>query len=292
MRDLFEYINYRRYLADYYRSRKEELPAFSYRYFCNKAGIKSPVFLKQVIEGQRNLTAAMTRKFCKGLGLRGKEARFFSTLVRFNQAKSASEKQQQYAILRTMMTMVSEKCIPPNLFDYFSKWYHPVVRELVCLAPFGDDYKRLASTAIPPLTEHQARNSVAFLLRNGLLDRRADGTWVQRDQALATADEIASIALRNFHRHMLELAQAALDRIPRNQRHISGVTLSCSPELYDAVAAEIAAFKQQIVTLVNKNSSTHDRIYQLNIQLFPVSGSVKDLPGARDTKESPDGSSS
>ena len=46
MRDLFEYINYRRYLADYYRSRKEELPAFSYRYFCNKAGIKSPVFLK------------------------------------------------------------------------------------------------------------------------------------------------------------------------------------------------------------------------------------------------------
>ena len=53
---LNEHLDYRVFLGEYDKAAKENLPAFSYRYFSQKAGYRSPVFLKLVIDGQRNLS--------------------------------------------------------------------------------------------------------------------------------------------------------------------------------------------------------------------------------------------
>jgi uncharacterized protein (TIGR02147 family) len=52
MQEVYKYIDYRRYLADYYADRKKHQRYFSYRFFAGQAGVKSPVFLKQVIDGK------------------------------------------------------------------------------------------------------------------------------------------------------------------------------------------------------------------------------------------------
>lgn len=61
--------------------------------------IRSPSFLKFVIDGKRNLTTPMIETFCQAMRLEPRDAKFFSTLVRFNQAKTAREKQDHYAVL-------------------------------------------------------------------------------------------------------------------------------------------------------------------------------------------------
>jgi uncharacterized protein (TIGR02147 family) len=94
MKPVFEYIDYRRYLRDYYAENKKSKKYFSYRYFSSRAGIKSPVFLKLIIENKRNLTRPMIEKFCKALDLNNKEALYFRHLVLFNQGKTAQEKQE------------------------------------------------------------------------------------------------------------------------------------------------------------------------------------------------------
>ena len=86
MEKVFTYIDYRKFLLDYYNEKKATTHFFSYRYFFNKASIKSPVFLKQVIEGERNLTLQTIDKFIGALNLNKKEATFFRHLVQFNQS--------------------------------------------------------------------------------------------------------------------------------------------------------------------------------------------------------------
>ena len=88
---LFEYLNYRDYLRDYYEEKKRLSSFYSYRLFSQKAGFSAPNVLKLVTEGKRNLSKESVFKFVKALGFNKKEAEYFENLVFFNQAKSIKE---------------------------------------------------------------------------------------------------------------------------------------------------------------------------------------------------------
>jgi uncharacterized protein (TIGR02147 family) len=275
MRNIYSYIDYRQFLADFYAEKKKTSRAFSHRYFASKAGVRSPVLLRRVIDGKRNLSDTTILKFAKGLGLDTKETVYFRHLVKFNQASTAAEKQEHYANLREMMNMVGQKTLTPDLYDYFNTWYNPIVRELVCLANFGEDYQALARTVVPDITTAQARKSVELLQRLQLIERKDGGSWELRDKAIATESEVFSLAVRSYNTQMVELARESIERFAQQRRHVSGLTITCSEPMYDLIVAEINAFKERIVTMVNVNPEPYTRVMQLNMQLFPLSKDVK-----------------
>ena len=49
--DIFEYTDYRKYLKDYYETKKKKNKSFSYQQFANNAGFKTKTFLFNVIQG-------------------------------------------------------------------------------------------------------------------------------------------------------------------------------------------------------------------------------------------------
>ena len=270
MKSIFEYIDFRGYLSDYYAFQKKTKRYFSHRYFCKKAGIKSPVFLKLVMEGKRNLTRPMVEKFAVGLGLNRKETDYFSHLVGFNQAKTGSKKQEHYIALKSMSGMVNEHLLGTEFYDYYDKWYISVIRELVCLRDFKDDFKLIGATVLPRITPGQAKYSLNFLISSGLLRKKEDGTYEQTQKAITTGFEVASLAVRNFNRAMLVLAHRSLDSVPRACRHVSGITMGISPDCYRLVITEIEAFKDRVVAIVNADAKS-SVVYQLNVQMVPMS---------------------
>jgi uncharacterized protein (TIGR02147 family) len=54
--DVFQYLDYRAFLRDYYKEKKAASKTFSYVNFARKAKISSSGFLLHVIKGERNLT--------------------------------------------------------------------------------------------------------------------------------------------------------------------------------------------------------------------------------------------
>ena len=58
-------------------------------------------------------------------------------------------------------------------YEYFSNWYHPVIRELVTMRDFNGDSKSLARMIRPPITVKQAQESVKLLLKLGLIEKQA-----------------------------------------------------------------------------------------------------------------------
>lgn len=85
MSNLFSYTDYRNFLNDYYKEKKEKNPNFSFRVFSRLCGFSSPNYLKLVIMGKRSLASTGFSKLVKGLGLKKMEARFFKHLVDFSQ---------------------------------------------------------------------------------------------------------------------------------------------------------------------------------------------------------------
>ena len=273
MKEVFKYIDFRRYLADYYIEKKRETRHFSYRYFAQRAGIKSPVFLKQVIDGQRNLTREMIEKFVTALNLNKKESVYFKNLVLFNQAKISHEKQEAYSVMLSMLDYVEERQIAGGQYAYFEKWYNSVIRELVCLCDFHDDFDLIARTVMPRITAIEAKKSVQLLERLKLIVRQADGKYRQADPAIISSDDMVLLARRSFNGEMLLLARNANETLPREERNISGITMGISKACYDVLLAEMAAFKERVKSIVNQDEKS-SRVYQLGIQLFPLSGEI------------------
>ena len=272
MKSVLSYIDYRLYLRDFYEEKKQTTRFFSTRYFAKKAGLSSASFLREVINGKKNLGKSTVENFSLALGLCGKESRFFKHLVFFNQATGADEKQDHYTVLLSLMNTVKEFQLTALQVQVYNYWYIPVVRELACILDFKDDYALLAKSIYPAITATEAKSAVKILVRLKMLRKLENGAYEQNSRAIQAKSEFDSMAIMNFTRAMTEHALHALQTLPKTERNFSTITCGMSRPCYELILAEIGAFKDRVVTIVNNDAHMqNDRVYQLNFQIFPVS---------------------
>lgn len=274
MKSIFEYIDYRKYLKDFYDESKATKKYFSYRYFAQKAGLNAPILLKMVIDGKRNLSRKSVDKFIKGIGLQEKEALYFRNLVLFNQAKTTLEKYENYSVLQTLARQVPQHLMEEDHFEYFEKWYYSVIREGICQNNYKDDWDKLAASVTPTITADQAKEAADWLLANGFLRKKDNGKYEQIQKAITTRSEVRSIAVRKFNQKMIDLAEKSLDTFDVKQRYATGITVGLTREAYDMLVAEIEAFRDRVVQIADKVESP-DKVCQVNIQLFPLMQNTK-----------------
>lgn len=90
--NLFKYSDYRMYLKDFYIYQKLVNGAFTYEKFSRLAEVKSPNFLKLIIDHKKNLTPKTILQFAEALRLDDLERNYFEALVLENQSESSLEK--------------------------------------------------------------------------------------------------------------------------------------------------------------------------------------------------------
>ena len=73
---------------------------------------------------------------------------------------------------------------------------------------------------------------------------------------------------------LADLGKKSILSVDKKERDISNLTICISEETRKRISAELASMRQKILTL-SENDSDADRVYQCNIQLFPVSQKVK-----------------
>lgn len=268
------YSDYRRFLKDLYEDRKKRFPFFSNRYFCRKAGIKSPSLLKEVIDGKRNLTDKTIPAFAKGFSLTENDAKFFTLLVHFNQSTDTQTKQQLLEQMRGLTRKVKQEVVPADHYAYYAKWYNPVIRELACLLDWHGNYALLARSVSPPIKKSEAKKSVELLLELGFLEKKEDGSFTQNHPAITTGREVTSLGVRALNRELAKLGTEAIENFPPSERDISSLTIGISRKSFGLIKQEIQEFKNRVVRIVDDDTDA-DQVHNLNIQLFPLSVKVK-----------------
>lgn len=270
---VFDYTDYRKYLSEYYQTQKVCNKAFSYRYFARKAGISSSGFYKELVDGKRSLSRTLIMKFSLVLNHSKKEADYFENMVYFNEAMTVEERVLYF---KKMMAFYESKAyrLLGEQYEYFSRWYYVVIRELLSYVRFKDDYKSLARMVNPPIREDQARKSVLLLEKLKLIEKDADGFFVRAAPVITTGypeddPKIDLLNIVNFQKAMLAMAGEAYDRHPLKKMDMSTLTLSISEETYHAMKEEIANLRKKMLNMAEKDERP-DRVYQLCYHFYPM----------------------
>lgn len=268
MPDLFTYVDYRKFLKDYYEEQKARDPKFSHRYFTMKVGFSSSGYFSDVLAGKKNLSGAFMLKFAKALKLTREEEEYFVNLVSFNQAKTLEEKNRHY---EKMMTTgkVKVDILERDKHEYFSHPRYAAVREALHYTTCVDDYKALGKELDPPASPKDAKKAIDVLESLGLIARDGAGAWRPTSANLRMGGAFDALALSNYHKSTLELAVRALDVHPPDQRGFSTLTLPLTAEKIRKAKTAIKNLRMYLLAL-GENGSKADRVYQFNFQLFPL----------------------
>lgn len=269
--DVFRYQDYRVFLRHYYERSKARGDGMSLRAFSRKTGLRSPNYLKLVMDGQRNLTAEMAVRFAEGCELSGDAADYFCGLVAFNQAHSAKERQLYYERIRRFARYRKVHKLDAAYEAYHAFWYIPAIRELVVRSGFQDDPKWIAQALLPSIAPAQAKKAVEVLLELGLLVRdETTGRLAQREPLVETPEGPLGHHVIQFHRAMMALAADALDRVDRQEREIASLTLCLSETQIAELKTELENFRASILTRYQAGKDA-GRVIQVNFQMFPLS---------------------
>lgn len=273
---VYDYLDYRSFLTDFFRLKKSTSRQFSHRHFALRAGIRSSGYFSEVAAGKRNLTKGKLPGFARALDLDDRERIFFERLVAFNDAKSNPAKQLLYEqVLKALPSQAQQ--VRLSQMEYFSRWYYVAVREALSVLAVSDDYEALAAALHPPITPAQAKAALKLLEELGLVEKGAEGFWRARHASLLGKREAASAVLvRAFQGEMLARAREALESVPPVHRDISTVTMSVSAQGMGRLKDAIEDFRKRVRDIVRSDNG-EDRVVQLNIQVFPLTR-FTDLP--------------
>lgn len=269
MPNIYNYLNYREYLEDFYNERKKEDSTFSYQVFADRAGFKSKSFIKLVIDGRKNLSKDSIAKINRALKLKDKSFSYFYDIIAFNHANKLSERNKYFQRLSRYNQRNKAKMVLTQQYDFYQKWYHNTIRELVAQVDFKEDYAKLGKMVKPPISARKARHSVELLQKLGLI-KKVGTKYVQTDTIITTGNEVRSLAVQNFHVQNMMLAAESIDTVPRSQRDISCLVVGLSSEGMQEYKQEIQKFRKKLLEIAEKEKKI-DRVYHVNFQFYPMS---------------------
>jgi uncharacterized protein (TIGR02147 family) len=269
MNDIYTYSDYRLFLRDYYERNKAVHPGFSYRFLAEKAGINSAPYFKFVIEGKRNLSKKTILKTCIALKFKDKEAEYFEHLVFFNQAKTADEKSFYFDKLISLQRVRNIPQIKKDQLEYFQEWYHCVIRELVTMSDFGNDFGKLGKMLNPPIPAAKAEASVKLLLELGFLTK-LKGQYSQVEPVLTTGHGVQDYQVIRYQIRMMQLAIESFERFRAGERMISSSTMGVSQVTFERVVKKIRDFRAHLMEIVSQDENP-ERVFQLTMSMIPLS---------------------
>lgn len=269
-----DYRSYLRAMIGYLKATKRQ---FSYRYFSRVAGFRSPNFLQLVAEGKRNLSNASIAKFAHGLGLDAREQETFETLVMLGQATTDAERNRYYLRLQKQKKSAGTGRIEEAQYAVYSEWFVLAVREMLTLPDFREDTAWIARRLRPQVSPADVRRALELLQEVGLVVRDSNGRLCSSQTKLSTGPKVRSLAVRNFHRAMLDEAAQTLDSVATNKRDISALTFVLSKRQYDLVCSRVEQFRRDLLDLVDDEAHEPEdsEVYHLGLQLFPLTRSDK-----------------
>ena len=268
MKDILTYTSYRQYIADYYADKKAK-SAFTWQDFADEAGFSSRVYLKYVSEGRFNLSEEATIRVAKAMHLVDYEREFFAEMVKFDNAKTDADKKTHFRKMLSIAEAHKAKILEGDAFRYFESWKHQVLRELAPAMP-GAKPLALAHACRPDITAAEVTAALSFLVKAGLLKKDEQGRYIQTDTYVSTGPmDVTPVAVRGLHRQMGEIALEAIEGVPQDQRHFSGLTLGITRDAYGEIVQKIAEFRKELVAIATRDSAT-DEVYRLNVQFFPM----------------------
>ncbi len=266
---VFTYVDPVEFLAALYQKVKAEEDAYSYMQFSEDLGFSKSNVVHLMLRGKRPITVKSGEKMATAIGLKGMEKKFWLHLVAFHHASGEIERGQLMSeIVELRARSVEDAPDLQNQLDFFTEWFHSILFEMASLKDFSDKPEDIAARLEPRIRPEQAKKSLAVLEGLGLLVRK-NGKLRPSNSQLSTGDEVATLGVVRYHQNMIELGRRSLTAFDADKRDVSSISFACTEEFAKEIKKEVSSFRKKILAMA-ESLDEKDCVYQMNIQLFPV----------------------
>jgi uncharacterized protein (TIGR02147 family) len=266
--NIFGYNDFRTFLEEYYTYTHTMDRNFTKAFVCQELGLpNSRSYFQDVLNG-KFVSELKIPLFIKLLRLSHEESQYFRVLVKFNQCDDPEEKE---LLLDQLITLnrTPQKIVSPKAYSYYKEWYHSVVKALLEVIDFSGDYTGLGHKLLPPITARQARGSIQLLMDLGLIKKNERGFYKPTDKVVSTGAFAQEAIIRQFQLKCIESARFALMKNRGQPERVLTNTISISEEGYKRLETHLQKFCSEVRSIVHKDEKKPDRVYQLDILLFP-----------------------
>lgn len=273
------FTDYRLYLKEFYEYKRaqtrDSLRPYNYATFAASADIKSPNYLKLIIDGQRNLSPEMARKFAKALALSREETEEFVALVDFTQAQEPIERNRYLKVLADIRVRQQLKTgeIKAETWDKIPSWVTWVLYALADQNGARFDIGELFETLRGKARPEDIRRSLERLIEAGELSKDADTGEIRKGRELMSGVESIPVALvRKLQAELIYLSLESLHQDQPQDREFGSQTLALTESEFEQLKFELRQFRKRWAKDVGvaRHTGKGDRVFQMNIQLFPV----------------------
>jgi uncharacterized protein (TIGR02147 family) len=282
---LSEYMDYRLFLADFYFAKKQQtklaVRPYSYAIFSAAADIKSPNYLKMIIENKRNLSLDMVSKFAKACSFNKAQTDEFRLLVIFNQAEDPADR--NYALKQLSEYRVEQKLkhgvLDRKIFEKVPNWIGWIIYAMVDQEGVVFETSQLKDLLRGKASESEINEALENLVKSGELSRDPVTNVITKGKPTEAPDEIPSALVRKLQMQLMYLGLESLYQDAANEREFGALTLSLTEKEFEDIKFKLRQLRKSLHkdNSIARMTSKGERVYQLNLQLFPVSNASKKI---------------
>jgi uncharacterized protein (TIGR02147 family) len=283
---LSDYMNYRQFLAAYYKYKKNatrgSLRTYNYAVFSAAANIKSPNYLKMIIEGKRNLSDEMIGKFGKALGFMKEQTEEFRLLVHYTQATDPADRNfflKKLSEFRVACKLKSGE-IDRKTWEKVPNWVAWIVYAMADQEGVTFDTAALKKILRGKASEDEIENAVNTLLSSGEIHKDDKTGELRKSRNLIESPEEIPVALvRKLQSQLMYLGLESLFQDQPTEREFGTLTLSLTKNEFEEIKFKLRQMRKALHkdNSIARMKSKGERVYQLNLQLFPVTNAVEGL---------------
>lgn len=280
---LSEYMDYRLFLADFYLAKKAitktAIRPYSYAIFSAAADIKSPNYLKMIIEAKRNLSLDMVVKFARACAFNKAQTDEFRLLVSFNQAEDPADR--NYALKQLSEYRVEQKLkhgeFDRKVFEKVPNWIGWIIYALVDQDGVTFETNQLKDLLRGKASESEINEALENLIKSGELVRDPLTLLISKGRSTEAPEEIPSALVRKLQMQLMYLGLESLYQDSTTEREFGSLTLSLTEKEFEDIKFKLRQLRKSLHkdNSIARMASKGERVYQLNLQLFPVSNASK-----------------
>lgn len=261
---VFMYFDYR----DFIRAVLETMQSkgLSLRAIQENAGVSGSAFFSRILDGSRPLSIANAKNIAKSWGLPDDESDYFLDLVRFGNEKNVDVREELLRKLLAVRANNQEFALQDSSLKFFSKWYYPVLRDLLPLLPPNTPAEKIGRMFTPVLRAPQVESGIRYLMESGFVTLDENGVYHVEQPIVSTPPRVRSTILRKYHLKNLEVNSEVYDLFTSDDRSVTSVTCSLSKESFEKVREEIAKLREKILAL-SREEKNPDRVCHVGFQL-------------------------
>ncbi len=282
--NLSDYMIYRKFLSDWYQYRRslsrKDIHPYNYAMFSAAADIKSPNYLKMIIEGRRNLSEEMVIKFSKALGFSKEQYNEFHLLVLFDQATDPATRNFHLKELSDfrVQSQLRKGQIDKKVWDKMPNWVTWILYAMLDLGGINFNPQQIRGLLRGKASESEIEEALQSLIDSGeaVVDE-STGSLKKGKIFVGPPDEVPVALVRKLQSQLMYLGLESLFQDPPTEREFGSLTLSLTKEEFEEIRFKLRQLRKQLNkdNSIKRMTSRGERVYQLNLQLFPLSDSIK-----------------